>query len=84
MNPMVPGLSQEKMSSSDAKSKIDLLDSADDLKKKIKGVFCEEGNIEKNPLLSFIKNVLLLVHNGAGVERVVAFSGAHGAGVLST
>jgi tyrosyl-tRNA synthetase len=62
MNPMVPGLSQDKMSSSDAKSKIDLLDSAADIKKKINGVFCEEGNIEKNPLLSFIKSVLFLVH----------------------
>ncbi len=38
MNPMVPGLSQEKMSSSDPKSKIDLIDSAKAVEKKIKNV----------------------------------------------
>ena len=38
MNPMVPGLSQAKMSSSDPDSKIDLLDSADSIQKKIRKV----------------------------------------------
>jgi len=62
MNPMVPGLTGEKMSASDPNSKIDLIDTQADIKKKIKKVFCEEGNVEKNPLLSFIEAVYFLIH----------------------
>ena len=58
MNPMVPGLTGTKMSSSEENSKIDLLDSAAQVKKKIKSAFCEPGNIENNGLLAFAKHVL--------------------------
>ena len=58
MNAMVPGLSGSKMSSSDANSKIDLLDDQKTIEKKINKAFCEEGNIEQNGLLSFAKHVL--------------------------
>lgn len=44
-----------KMSSSEAESKIDLLDSAADIKKKLKKAFCEPGNIADNGVLSFCK-----------------------------
>ncbi|KAI8332443.1 tyrosyl-tRNA synthetase [Chlamydoabsidia padenii] len=57
MNPMVPGLTGTKMSSSDPDSKIDFLDSPQIVKKKIKKAFCEEGNITENGLLSFLKAV---------------------------
>ncbi|CAG0896174.1 unnamed protein product [Cyprideis torosa] len=57
MNPMVPGLTGGKMSSSEEDSKIDLLDSAASVKKKLKKAFCEEGNIKDNGLLSFMKHV---------------------------
>ncbi|KAI8346196.1 tyrosyl-tRNA synthetase [Blakeslea trispora] len=57
MNPMVPGLTGSKMSASDPDSKIDFLDSPKDVQKKIKKAFCEEGNIEENGILSFIKSV---------------------------
>ncbi|CAO3625526.1 unnamed protein product [Cunninghamella echinulata] len=57
MNPMVPGLTGSKMSSSDPDSKIDFLDSPAAVKKKIKKAFCEEGNIEDNGILSFLKAV---------------------------
>jgi tyrosyl-tRNA synthetase len=46
MNPMIPGLGSEKMSSSDVYSKIDLLDTKKDISKKINGSFCEEGSSE--------------------------------------
>ncbi|CED83085.1 tyrosine trna ligase [Phaffia rhodozyma] len=60
MNPIVPGLVKGgKMSSSDPKSKIDFLDSAADVKKKINNAFCEEGNIEENGLLAFFKAVAI-------------------------
>lgn len=57
MNPMVPGLTGGKMSSSEAHSKIDLLDSPAVIKEKIHKAFCEEGNVEQNGLLAFLKMV---------------------------
>jgi len=61
MNPMVPGLTGAKMSSSEADSKIDLLDSANEVKKKLKKAFCEPGNITDNGVLSFCKYVIFPV-----------------------
>merc|ERR1712130_868630 len=61
MNPMVPGLTGSKMSSSEADSKIDLLDSPSDIKKKLKKAFCEPGNITDNGVLSFCKFVIFPV-----------------------
>jgi len=61
MNPMVPGLTGAKMSSSEADSKIDLLDSPGDIKKKLKKAFCEPGNITDNGVLSFCKFVIFPV-----------------------
>merc|ERR1719361_1879950 len=61
MNPMVPGLTGTKMSSSDADSKIDLLDNASAVKKKLKKAFCEPGNITDNGILSFSKYVIFPV-----------------------
>jgi len=61
MNPMVPGLTGAKMSSSEADSKIDLLDTAANIKKKLKKAFCEPGNIVDNGLLSFSKFVIFPV-----------------------
>ncbi|KAG8897182.1 hypothetical protein FRB99_008386, partial [Tulasnella sp. 403] len=59
MNAMVPGLAGGKMSSSDPNSKIDFLDPPATVRKKIKAAFCEEGNIEDNGLLAFVKAVLI-------------------------
>lgn len=61
MNPMVPGLAGGKMSSSEEDSKIDLLDTTANVKKKIKRAFCEPGNIQDNGLLSFVKHVLFSI-----------------------
>jgi tyrosyl-tRNA synthetase len=58
MNPMVPGLSGSKMSSSDPKSKIDLLDKAKDVAKKVRSAYCAEGEVEGNGVLSFCKFVI--------------------------
>lgn len=69
MNPMVPGLAGGKMSSSEEDSKIDLLDSPANVKKKIKRAFCEPGNIADNGLLSFVKHVLFSIFKeGEGFE----------------
>jgi len=61
MNPMVPGLTGAKMSSSEEDSKIDLLDDEKSVIKKISKAFCEEGNITENGILSFCKFVLFPV-----------------------
>ncbi|KAL8991990.1 MAG: hypothetical protein Q9169_007468 [Polycauliona sp. 2 TL-2023] len=59
MNPMVPGLSGGKMSSSDPKSKIDLLDDPVTIQKKIAKAFCSPRNVEGNGILAFIQHDLL-------------------------
>lgn len=69
MNPMVPGLTGEKMSASDPASKIDILDNKKSISKKINKVFCEPGNIEKNPLIAFVRSVIFLIYDEFVIER---------------
>ncbi|CAJ0594328.1 unnamed protein product [Cylicocyclus nassatus] len=57
MNPMVPGLTGSKMSSSEADSKIDLLDMSDLVERKIRGAVCPRQE-EDNGVLAFLKSVL--------------------------
>ncbi|CAE6511056.1 unnamed protein product, partial [Rhizoctonia solani] len=64
MNAMVPGLTGGKMSSSEANSKIDFLDPPAAIKKKIKGAFCEEGVVENNGVLAFVRAVLMRIVEG--------------------
>lgn len=59
MNPMVPGLAGGKMSSSDPDSKIDLLDTADVVKKKLKKAYAVPKEVDGNGILSFVEYVLL-------------------------
>ena len=61
MTPLIPGLIGEKMSASKEESKIDLLDSDDDVKAKLKKAFCPEGEVENNGVLAFVKHVLMFV-----------------------
>ncbi|XP_029045342.1 tyrosine--tRNA ligase, cytoplasmic isoform X1 [Osmia bicornis bicornis] len=78
MNPMIPGLAGSKMSSSEEDSKIDLLDNAAAVKKKLKKAFCEPGNITDNGVLSFAKHVIYpLLKEGKcfNVHRAAEFGG---------
>merc|ERR1719516_836151 len=77
MNPMVPGLTGSKMSSSEADSKIDLLDSPKEIQKKLKKAFCEPGNITDNGVLSFCKYVIFPVAL-KGEEFVIDRPAEHG------
>ena len=61
MNPMVPGLAGGKMSSSDPDSKIDLLDTPDAVKKKVKKAYAVPKEVEGNGMISFVEYVLLPV-----------------------
>lgn len=56
---MVPGLHGGKMSASDPDSKIDLLDSAETVAKKIRKAHAAPQVVEENGLLAFIEYVLL-------------------------
>ena len=62
MNPMIPGLTGDKMSSSEEASKIDLLDNEKTVNKKMNKAFCEEGVVEGNGVLSFVKNVIAPIY----------------------
>ena len=79
MNPLLPGLTGSKMSASDEHSKIDLLDSEKDIRKKINKSFCPAGTIENNGILSFIKYVLFpyLKRNNRRfvIDRDIKFGG---------
>ncbi|MCJ1297988.1 hypothetical protein MMC08_000777 [Hypocenomyce scalaris] len=61
MNPMVPGLAGGKMSSSDPDSKIDLLDTPEAVKKKLKKAYAVPKEVEGNGIVSFVEYVLLPV-----------------------
>ncbi|KAM3596729.1 uncharacterized protein V6R79_019466 [Siganus canaliculatus] len=75
MNPMVPGLTGSKMSSSEEESKIDLLDSKEDVKKKLKKAFCEPGNIQNNGVLSFVKHVVFPLFGEFSIKRDAKWGG---------
>ncbi|KAG9355635.1 hypothetical protein JZ751_000473 [Albula glossodonta] len=75
MNPMVPGLTGAKMSSSEEESKIDLLDKKEDVKKKLKKAFCEPGNVQNNGVLSFVKHVLFPLHAEFVIKRDAKWGG---------
>ncbi len=58
MNPMVPGLIGKKMSASDEKSKIDLLDDEKTVQDKLKGAEMVAGNPD-NGVMAFLKYVIM-------------------------
>jgi tyrosyl-tRNA synthetase len=58
MNPMIPGLTGEKMSSSIEGSKIDMLDNEQIVTKKINNAHCETGD-SNNGIMAFLKYVIL-------------------------
>jgi tyrosyl-tRNA synthetase len=83
---LLPGLSQPsdmfddstilgKMSKSDPKSGILIHDSDDEIRSKIKKAWCEEGKIEKNPLLEISKYVIFHKFDKIKVERPEKFGG---------
>jgi tyrosyl-tRNA synthetase len=61
MTPMLASLNggpDEKMSSSEANTKIDLLDDITLIQKKITKAFCEDRNVDNNPILALYEMVL--------------------------
>ena len=61
MNPMVPGLAGGKMSASDLDSKIDVLEEAEVVRRKLKRAHAAPKEVEGNGIISFVEYVLLPV-----------------------
>ncbi|RMZ91533.1 hypothetical protein DV736_g1255, partial [Chaetothyriales sp. CBS 134916] len=59
MNPMVPGLAGGKMSASDPDSKIDILDPAEVVRKKLRKAYAAAKEVQGNGIISFVEYVLL-------------------------
>jgi tyrosyl-tRNA synthetase len=79
MTPMLPGLSGGKMSASEEKSKIDLLDSPKDVEKKVASAYCPAGSDEDNGVLAFIEHVIMVLKADRKekfvIERPTKFGG---------
>jgi tyrosyl-tRNA synthetase len=82
---LLPGLSKPadsndgkivgKMSKSDPNSGVFIHNSDDEIRKKISKAWCEEANIENNPLLEISKSVIFHEYNEMKVERPEKFGG---------
>ncbi len=57
-NPLLPGLTGEKMSASEESTKIDALEPPKSLRKKYSKSFCPEKKVDDNPVLFFAKTVI--------------------------
>ena len=70
MHPLIPGLIGKKMSSSDEKSKIDLLDDEKSVYEKLNNAECVSGDSD-NGLLAFTKYVIMTIKNDNNEKFVV-------------
>ena len=79
MTPLIPGLIGKKMSASDPKSKIDLLDDEKSVQEKVRGAYCEEGKLEDNGVMAFLKLVIMTLKQDKKekfvIERPAKFGG---------
>lgn len=79
MTPLIPGLVGIKMSASDQKSKVDLLDDVKTVEEKINNAYCPEGVVEDNGMLAFAKYVIMVLKGDSKekfvVERPQKFGG---------
>ncbi|MEK6984651.1 MAG: tyrosine--tRNA ligase [Nanoarchaeota archaeon] len=78
MTPMLPGLQGAKMSASDEKTKIDLLDSEEIVRRKIQSAHCPIA-VEDNGILAFLKYVIFVRKNDNSekltIKRMEKFGG---------
>ncbi len=81
MGPLISGLAEGgKMSASIPHSKICLLDTPEQITKKLNLAFCPEGQVEENGVLALMKYVIMVLKEDNGkefiVERPAKFGGA--------
>ncbi len=77
INPIIQGLIGKKMSASNEKSKIDLLDNEKEIKQKIKSAECVAGN-SKNGIMAFLKYVIMTIKTDKKKEFIVKRDEKHG------
>ncbi len=70
MHVLIPGLIHEKMSSSDESSKIDMLDSEEEVNRKINRANCVAGDVN-NGLMAFLKYVIFVILEDNGKNFVI-------------
>ena len=79
MTLMLPGIMGGKMSASDPASKIDLLDSPDNIAARINKAYCPAGELSDNGITVFVKYVLMPLKEDRGeallIERPAKFGG---------
>ena len=79
MTPLIPGLIGKKMSASDPKSKIDLLDDEKTVQEKVRSAYCEEGITEDNGVLAFARHVIMTLKSDKNeklaIERPAKYGG---------
>lgn len=73
--PLLPSLVGGKMSASEEKGKIDLLDSEKEVENKIKKAFCKEGQIKDNGVLAFCEYFIFPFKSKMRIERAKKFGG---------
>src|SRR3989344_3228005 len=81
MTPMLPGLQGSKMSASEEKSKIDLLDSVDAVKNKINNAHCPIA-VENNGVLAFLKYVIMVHKKDNNQELIVKRAEKFGGNII--
>ena len=79
--PLIPSVSGGKMSASEKKGKIDLLDDEKTLTQKIKGAYCPEGEIKDNGVLVYAKKVLFPLLKRNDMEFLVKRKEKYGGNV---
>ncbi len=77
INPIIQGLIGKKMSASDEKSKIDLLDNDKIIKQKINGAECIAGNSD-NGIMAFLKYVIMTIKNDEKKDFIINRDKKHG------
>jgi len=77
INPLIPGLIGKKMSASDEKSKIDLLDDDKTIRNKIQNAECAAGETD-NGILAFLKYVIMVIKSDKKENFAVKRSKEHG------
>jgi tyrosyl-tRNA synthetase len=70
MTPLIPGLIGKKMSASDERSKVDLLDDEETVKKKMNSAECVAGEADSG-ILAFLKYVVMVIKEDQGEDFVV-------------
>lgn len=63
---VAPKLPGGKVGLTEDESKIDVLETKKNLKKKLGKTFCEPGNIANNPVLAYVKDVIIPLNDGKG------------------